>query len=212
MSVVKMKFDAKEFNRTLEAYRKITKRTEPEIVNTKAYFIARRAIVETMKADKGKIRSLFNKQTQEIVGKIINKRRGLRGEKGLYGEAMAEAQAMMKASRLRAVGFMKSGWLWVVKGLDSYVKSKRGAARSDSSVKAFGAPKGKAIPARPSSVKVFAVIRNFAQSKESTTKDPLGVYGMPGLKKAVDFETKSMLEYMEKKLKGAAKEAGIKHH
>ena len=202
--------DTREFDKTLETYRKFSRRDEVEIVNTKAYFIARRAVVETYKADKGKIRAFFGRETQKIVGMIINKRRGERGEKGLYGDAMAEAQALMMAKRLRAVYFMRSGWIWVIKGLESYVKSKRGAARNVSSVKAFGQPKGKAIPARPSLSKVVAVIKNFAHSKKSTTEDPLGVYGMPGLQRAVNLETASMRDYIEQKLKKSAHGAGIK--
>ena len=163
-----------------------------------------------MKADKGKIKALFSKATQKLVGMIINKQRAKLGLKGLYGEEMAEAQAEMQAKRLRHVNALRAGWIWVIKGLDSYVKSKRGAARQVSAVKAGGRPKGRALPAHASLLKVVAVIQNFAQAKKSTTPDPLGTYGLPGLQKAINFETKSMNEYIEDKLRKSAKEAGIK--
>ena len=204
------KLDDREFKRTLEKYRQISRRDEVEIVNTKAYFIARRAVVETMKADKGKIKAFFSKETQRVVGMIINKRRGERGEKGLYGAEMAEAQAMMRARRLRAVGFIKSGWIWVIKNLDGYVKSKRGAARQDNSVKAVGKPKGKGTPARSAAFIVKAIIQNFATSAHTTTDDPLGKFGGPGLQKAVEFETLSMNKYIEDKLRKSAKDLEIK--
>lgn len=204
------KLDTKEFDATLKRYRRLSRRDEVEIVNTKAYFIARRAVVETIKADKGKIKAFFDRQTQKVVGMIINKRRGKQGKPGLYGDAMAEAQAMMKARRLRAVGFIKSGWIWCIKNLEGYVKSKRGAARKDSSVKTYGRPKGKAKPAHSSAFLVKAIIQNFAESKKSTTPEPLDKFGMPGLQKAVNFETASMKSYIEEKLRKSAHEAGIK--
>ncbi len=206
------KLDTRDFERTLREYRRISKRTNEEIVNTKAYFIARRALVETYKADKGRLKaSLLDKRGQEILGKLINARRGKRGEKGLYGEAMIEAQALIRASRLRAVGFLKSGWVSVIKNLAPYVKSKRGAVRMDNTAKVVGRPKGDATPAKPGII-TRAIIRNFATSKHTTTPDPLGLYGEPALQKAINIEAASMVEYMERKLKDAAKEVGIKTH
>jgi len=205
------KLDTREFNRTLAEYRKISKRTDEEIVNTKAYFIARRAVVETHKSDKGRIKQVFiDPHGAKILGMLINKRRGSRGEKGLYGEAMHEAQALVRASRLRAVGFLANGWRWALKNLDSFVKSKRGAARIGSA-KISGTPKGNATPAKAGYV-TRAIIRNFATAKHTTTTDPLGKYGEPALQKAINIESQSMVAYMEKKLESAAREVGIKTH
>ena len=121
---------------------------------------------------------------------------------------MAEAQLAMRARRLRAIGFIKSGWIWCIKNLEGYVKSKRGAAREDKSVKTYGRPKGKASPAR---FIARAIIKNFAESARTTTPDPLGKFGEPGLQKAIDYESKkSMVEYMEKKLRSSAQSLGIK--
>lgn len=214
MANVEFKLDTKEFNEALRRYRELSSRSEEEIVNTKAFFIARRAVVETVKADKGKIKSFFSGKQGEsarIVGMIINKGRSKRGEKGLYGEAMAEAQAMMLAKRLRSIAFIKSGWIWCIKNLEKYVKSKRGAARNEAGqIKTFGKPKGKATPARRNMFTVKAIIRNFAESFHTTTKDPLGKFGGPALQKAVAFETASMEAYVQEKMRKAANDAGIK--
>ena len=205
------KLNTREFNETLSRYLKISRRTEEEIVNTKAYFIARRAVVETIKADKGKIRAFFDAKTQKIVGMIINKARGKRGEKGLYGDEMAEAQAAMKAARLRAVGFMKSGFIWAIKKLEPYVKSRRGAARSEAgSAKIYGRPKGDAVPAKQSRFVVVAIVRHFAESKRSTTPEPGEKFVKPALQRAIDFESASMQKYIEDKMRTAANESGIK--
>lgn len=213
-ATVTFKVNDKEFQRTLKEYARVCKsRTIPEIVNTKAFFIARRAVVETEKADAGKIRAFFNKGTQAIVGKIINFRRGQRGEKGLYGDEMKEAQAMMKAARLRSVAFIKSGWLPAIKTLSKLVPSKRGAARSEEGdrtgrAKIVGQEKGKAKPATGGWL-AKAIITNMADARHDT-RNALLVKGGAGLQKAIDYEEKKTREYIEEKLRRAAKDTGIK--
>ena len=206
------KVDTREFQQTLERYKRVSRRTNPEIVNTKSYFIARRAVVETIKADKGKISAFFGRRTQKVVGMIINKRRGEKGQKGLYGDAMAEAQALMKAARLRSVSFIKSGWIWVIKELEPYTTTRRNAARKESSVVTRDRPKGGATPAREAAFHVKAIIENSAQSKHSTTPEAIIKFGLPALQKSIDFERASMVKYMEDKYREAAEKSGIKTH
>jgi hypothetical protein len=214
-----MRVDTREFDQTIRRYREVSKRDVVTIVNTKAFFIARRAVIETPKTDKSKITALFRDGsgwrsglsggTGAIVGRIINKRRGDRGEKGLYGRAMAEAVAMMKAARLRSVAFLKSGWLPAIKTLAGLAE-KRGAPRQDRSAKQYGAVKGRAQPATAGWFPK-AVIDNLASARHET-REALVRYGGPALQRAFDFETRSMLDYIERKLKAGAKACGIKTH
>lgn len=208
------KLDEREFKRTLEKYRQFSRRDVPEIVNTKAFFIARAAVVYTPKADSSAVRKFFNRQTQKLVGMIINKRRGARGEKGLYGDAMAEAQAMMKASRLRSIAFIKSGWLPAIKTLEKLTRYRRGAERSEAGntiglVHQIGKEKGKAKPARSGGFYARAIITNMAEARHDT-RDALEQFGGPALQRAINHETDSMKQYIEEKLRASAKEAGIK--
>lgn len=203
--------DDREFTKTLARYRAYcTSRTLPEIINTKAFFIARRAVVETPKAATKEIRKFIDARGGEIVGKIINKRRGARGEKGLYGEAMTVAIGLVKAARLRSVAFLKSGWLPAIKVLEKRVEMKwrRGAARNDKAAKIVGRDKGEATPARQG-WKVFAEIVNAANANRDT-RTALIKEGFPALQRAFAHEVRSMKEYIEKKMREDAKIVGIK--
>jgi hypothetical protein len=51
------KWDQRQFDRTLAEYLQVSKKTLAEIVNTKAYYIARKALWFTPKANAGKIRT-----------------------------------------------------------------------------------------------------------------------------------------------------------
>ncbi len=205
---VSIKINRREFDATLRKYILISKREIPDIINTKAFFIARRAVVETPKAKLGRMSA----STARTLGKIINKRKGARGEKGLYGSDMAKAVELLYAARRRSVAFIKSGWLPAIRELEKLIPSKyrRGAARKDNSAKQIGDAKGNATPAR-AGFRVQAKIINAAIAKRDK-KDALGKYGMIGLQRAFDFETKSMLEYIARALGQAANKAGIKTH
>lgn len=209
------KLNTSEFTKALNEYKNISRRSRPEIVNTKAFFIARRAVVETQKADKGKIQKAFTRKTARIIGMMINKRRGLRGEKGLYGDKMADMVATVKAARLRAISFVKSGWIPAIKTLEKYVKYRRGIARSEEGsgigrVKQVGKPKGKATAASATSLIVTATMTNSALRANKTTTGNGEELAIAGLQKAIDFETNSMRQYIEMKMKEDAHKAGIK--
>ncbi len=221
------KLDTREFRRTLDRYAKISRRDRATIVNTKAFYIARAAVAFTPKADSSKIKKFFegaklgrdkrsgrfrvDSGTLAVVGKIINKRRGERGEKGLYGDAMKVAQAMMKAARLRSVAFLKSGWLPAIKTLAKLAERPGRAMRLDKKAEQIGKAKGDVSPAHEGLFITKAVIINLAEAKHDT-KEALIKFGGPALQKAIDHEAASMSQYIEEKLKKAAAAAGIKHN
>jgi len=205
MDGISFKVNSREFDSALRQYVMVSRRTIPEIVNNKAFFIARRAVVKTPKADLAAINAL---KGSAFIGKIINAQRGRRGEKGLYGKEMSKAVGMVLAARRRSIAFLKSGWLPAIRILAGVVKQKRGVARADRSPKIYGVPKGTAIPA-VNGFRVRAVIENAANTTRDH-KDALIKYGEPALQKAFEFETQSMLDYMERKLKAAANFVGIR--
>lgn len=207
MSGVKFRLDRRDFDRTLRRYIEFSNRDIPTIVNTKAFYIARRATVETPAVSAAEIRAFIGKEDGAVIGRIINKRRGAKGEKGLYGKEMAKMVATVKAARLKARAFLKSGWLWAIKQLEPYAE-KPGAPRVDRSAKAIGMAKGSAIPARQG-FRVVAKIINTVTAKWDK-RDGAAKIAEPALQKAFDFEEKSMLDYIERKLKKSAGQAGIK--
>jgi hypothetical protein len=225
---VSFKIDDREFQRTLRKYVLVSSRTIPDIVNTKAFFIARRAVIETPKVGSQIIREQLKETviatrhvgpqagTSDEIPRIIAlvQRRGayLRGISGkmsraYYLKLLSNAIKEKVGARAKSSAFLKSGWLPAIKILASLVKSTRGAARSDSSVKQVGRSKGTATPAR-AGFRVRAIIENAANATRDK-KDALIKYGGPALQKAFDFERQSMLDYMQKKLSEAAHLVGI---
>lgn len=208
MAGVTFKLNTKEFDRTLREYAKYSKRDVPVIVNTKAYYIARRAVAETPMADKKEIQDFIRRDSGKVAGMIINKRRGGRGEKGLYGKEMAKSVAAMLAFRIRARAFIKSGWLWAVKKLAPHAEKIGGPSLGRGKPKEAGKPKGGATPAT-SGWKCVAKILNTVTAAWDN-RSGAGDVAQPALERAFEFERKSMLAYMERKQRNAARSAGIR--
>ena len=230
MSAVSFRVNTTEFDATMRRYREISKRDPKKICDTKAFFIARRATIETPKADKGVIKTqlgrLIIKKRQVVamslrtvkrfsrfglevaaplVALIINKRRG-KG-RGLYGAAMTEAIRALIAGRLRSIAFLKSGWLPAIRVLIGLADT-RGAPRQDKTPVQVGQAKGYATPAR-SDWRAKTTIVNAADARHDN-REALIKYGEPALQRAFDAETASMLGYMEKKLRESAAQAGVR--
>lgn len=237
----KFKLNKSEFDRAIKAYLPLSKSVPRVVVNRKAFYIARRACLETPKAKGSKIHRDLEKKivTQSnIVGQkvrflksgrmkrgaliyehvmaplialIVNARKGRSGEKGLYGMDMARASDALEAARMKSIAFLKSGWLPAIRKLASLVGSTRGAPRQDRSAEQVGQSKGDASPARDAAFKVKATITNAAGSNRKNN-DALMRFGGPALQRAFDAETASTMEETAKRLKEAALKAGIKAH
>jgi len=194
------------FARTLRRYREFSKRDPEVIVNTKAFYVARRAVLETPKTPPERIRALLAETGGYGLWRIINWRRGQAGKPGLWGPAMKKAVRVVLAARLRSRAFLRAGWLPAIKRLEPLAE-KRGAPRADRTVKARGADKGWATPARPGWV-AKAIIANTAQSRWD--KGGALKRGVAALGRAIAFEKQSMLAYIERKMKQTAVKAGVK--
>lgn len=202
------RIDHREFDRTLQKYRELSKRSVQVIVNTKAFYIARRAVIETPRAKISEIKRFVSADGGAIMGKIINKRRGERGEKGLYGAEMTTAIGLVLAARLRSRAFLASGWLPAVKALEPLAERIGGAVpRKDRTAKEFGQAKGYGKPAS-SGWTVRAIFANLAAARWD--RGGQARLGMTALQKAFDFEVKSMKDYIQRKLNKAAYQAGVK--
>jgi hypothetical protein len=198
----------REFTATLRKYAEYSKRDTATIVNTKAFYIARRATVETPTAEASKILEFIGRDGGAIIGKIINKRRGARGEKGLYGKDMTKAIDVVRAARLRSRAFIKSGWLWAVKALEPFAEKIGGGPRVDRKAKRIGVAKGSAKPATQG-WRVRAQIVNTVTAAWDKQEGAAKI-AEPALQRAFDAENQSMKDYIERKQRKAAKEAGIK--
>ncbi len=206
-----------EFQRTLREYAEVSKRDDKTIVATKMFYIARGAARNTYRTPKAKVKqelsALFNGQSVRkakvwaqsasgissqvpLAALIINAARGRRGQPGLYGAEMAEAQRKFAAARLRSVAFIAAGWLPAIKRFEPLAERKGGAPPRDSAVKQFGPDKGRGFMAGTQLVPM-AVVENFAQGKEKSGAQALDKYATEGLDKAFAHEMASMREYIE---------------
>jgi hypothetical protein len=226
---VSIRWDQRHFDRTFARYMQHTSRTLPEAINSKAFYIARGAVRETQKADKGKIRSALQ-QTIQVPSKsavgtmrnkrvlvqardhdaplaavIINARRGAKNKRGLFGKNMRDAVKAMINARVRSVAYIKSGFLPAVKILAKFTKDKSRAPAMDSAAKQFGQAKGAAIPAGANAKVPMATIINEAYAKHDKN-DALRKVGGRGLQRSFDAETASMRQHIEDKMRPAAAE------
>ncbi len=203
------------FDAALKDYIAVSRRTVPEVINRKAYFIARKSLWFTVKADAGEIKSRFNRSitversvesgrggelsTGPFGAILINKRLG-KG-KGLYGSAMREKFKQVLAARLRSVAFLKAGWLPAIRILDSIVNDKEGAAPFPPEANRMSwSPKqiGDAVAAKPGDLP-FATIVNAAIASHDS-KGALQIYGSRALDTAFYDETQSMIEETRKRM------------
>jgi hypothetical protein len=219
------KLNTREFDATLKRYMALSKRTPKEVTDTKAFYIARRATLETPKAKLSDIKG--------DLGRIVNSKK-----KGRYlkltmadrrpvslAEAIIRARAHRKGSaqptkeeigglienllivRARSIAFLKSGWLPAIKALAPFAV-KRGQPRVDNTAKQVGQAKGFGRPS-PGGWRAKTVIANLASTLRDK-KEALIKYGMPALQQAFDHETRSMKGYIEDKLRRDARAVGIK--
>lgn len=232
---VKFKVDKREFTRTLNVYRQYSKRSNKQICDTKAFFIARRACNETYRTPKGQIEKeleikvVSRRERNPSTGRMkrmkhalsavagaplaalkINARAAKGGYKGFYGAAMDEAIKKLINIRNKSRAFLAASWLPAIRILERTADVK-GAPRLNKGPEPIGPTlKGDATPASEGWF-CRAVIRNMAE----TTRDhrqALIKYGTPALQKAFDAEEQSMRAYIEKKQREDADAAGIKHN
>ena len=212
-----------KFDAALKDYITVSRRTVPEVINRKAYFIARKSLWFTVKADAPEIRSRLNRtitierttasgRTELSHGPfgaiLIDSRLGKKGQPGLYGAAMREALAKLIAARVRSVAFLKAGWLPAIRILDSIVNDKEGAAPFPSEANRMSwSPKqiGDAVAAKPGDLP-FATIVNAAIASHDS-RGALQIYGSRALDTAFYDETQSMIEETRKRMQKDADKA-----
>jgi hypothetical protein len=203
---VDINVDTKDFDAAMKKYMEFTKKSIPEIVNTKALYVARAAVSLTATVDKTKIEAELKAQARNGKGPlaaiVVNAQRGRKGEKGLFGAKMAAAVNKLIRIRKRGANFLRAGWIPAIKALSPFVKQKGGAA-SIKGVKAFGAPKGGALVAKPSPIwSCKAEIWNSVsggKDKQPSNAPRVTRLIVDGLQKAINKEKDSILAYIKKK-------------
>lgn len=212
------------------AYAQRTSRTTEKVIDTKLYYIGRRACWYTPRADKTKIArelgtivTMIGKNARGKVvrlrrvyqgsssgradGKtlamlIIMARRRLAGKPGLDAKEMEDAIRKLVAMRQRSRGFLAAGWLDGIKLL-APLADKAGAPQTGGDARVYGRAKGTAAPAWGAGAAVGIVrgsITNFAHTKKDEDGQALSRHASQALERAFSEETQSMMDYLEKKM------------
>ncbi len=222
-----------DFQNTLKRYLQVNRRTLPEALNEKAYFITGAAIRNTHKADYERIKTEMGAFLKPVIGKrgkelkrkvlglqedywaqlatiIIVARLRKAGKKIPPAAELIKMALDLVRARIRSVGFIRSGWLPALRRLARFSKYGRIKFASGDLPKMSGVKKGGVSPATAAQGD-FAkcVIWNSAGGLPKH-KGALIKYGQPGLEKAVQEETASMKKYLEGKLRENAHAAGVK--
>lgn len=235
--------DFKSFNAVLREIVRTSSREAPDVLNSRLRFILIKALRFTVKANaekiafelgrigstlgftkKGRLRkggrgSKALLRNDSFAARIVNaRRRDFAGpDFMLWGAALDQAAAKLIAARVRSVGFIKSGWLWALRQLAPFVKSGP-RANPDREARAFGQPKGMAIPARNNARGVFearaenrALIAGGGKFRAEGAHNPLPV-AEAGLARAFADEKTEMERHLREKLVKAARAAGATAH
>jgi len=190
--------DTEMFDRTMLKYIKVAKRTLPEVLNTKGYWVARNAIRLTHKASKDKIRYFTDnwKRSSSTIIKMF-KLQGKKFKPKTY-------QTKLKKFRTRSIGYLRSGWIPALRALGGWAKQ----SRTYKGVRMKGRQKGKVKMAKKtwsSHCTITSMVGHSRHQAKAAKK-----YVKPALQKAMNREAQEMAKYILKKYKEAAKKAGIK--
>lgn len=212
-----LEISVKEFSRAAEICIQRSERTYDKFINSRALHVAKKAIEDTEKANGDKIayELASNVRTQMRVSKktgmrktlrkydvmedslaarIVNARLSKAGEALVFGKELAKKARRLIGARLRAVAFIRSGWIYAIRTLGAAVG---GAGSNQGAARMTGQPKGYARPARRAvNSVVMAEIGNTALLSEAARS-----VGQKGLAKAFDRERKEMLDHAFRTLK-----------
>ncbi len=197
-------WDQTQFDAVLAQELQHTKRTFSEALNTHAYFIARKALWHTKKADRATVEAELTARpnyaaADSLAEAILIARYNAQGGWPGSGAEFERAIRKLVSGRLRSIAFLKSGWIPAIRILETFSVSKSGAAPRDTEARVYGQEKGSAYPAVDGE-QMTARIVNDAISKADEGGKALAKYGGAGLDLAFYSETASMKDYIEKKL------------
>jgi len=237
------KLDFTDFIPVFEEYRKVNGRKQTVAVNTKLFYIARRAVRETPSADRANILAALEKsitatrhigprkgtsgplpfkiaRAQRRIARMNlatrqaqTMKRGARnagGRNATYRQLLKTVMTRQRGSNLRSIAYLKSGWLPAIQGLEPLAE-KRSSPDMGAKPKRYGQPKGRFIPAVPGDNPTGLIANSIGLIGKRAAKQNAALmkFAGPALQRAINAETASMLEYLERKALEAAKEIGI---
>ena len=202
--------DDSRFQMGLNGYLSISRREISEAINYKAYFIVKRAMRHTKKANKKEIRSFIRgPEGQLMIGKMF----GLGRFKKDPPSSRADATKRIISARIRSVAYLAAGW---GRARAMFGKEAKASRRIKGVTTRGGLRKySEANVARPG-IKPFATFANPAGHKDRVRKPgqrytqdaAMRKFGDPIFQASIRAEMRSMKKYMEKRMGRAARRAG----
>lgn len=216
-----LEFDTKQFERTLRRYLASTSKDVATALNTKAYELAWHTERNTKRASRAEIEQLgivghklrkdrktgrlkkgaaIHERNSRARAIVVGKRRKA-GQELNNREITKEARQLV-TGRLRAIGYLASGWIPAIKKLKPFSDFKKGGVKSRK--RAGTTNTGNAVVATEQ--RKIAVIENALKA----LKNPEVIAkGEAALKKAALIVMRDIEQYFIKKMKKSAQKHGI---
>jgi|TARA_Y100000034_G_scaffold37265_1_gene45793 hypothetical protein len=220
-----LKINQAAFRRELRQYARVNKRSFREIVNAKALDMAFQSLKHTDSANPGaieyKLGAVGNKVSKNrktgalrkgkrilkddsFAARIVNSRLKKAGKPLIWGKELEKAAQRLINMRVRAVRFLKSGWMPAIKKLSYKVDRRDRRPWPKGLSKGKAAPKGWATPAKEE-LRPEAWIANSA-----TNSAPAAIRKVEaGLSRGMAAAVADMRVYIERKLGRDYKKAGF---
>ncbi len=215
-----IEIETEAFKEMLERYVKVNKRTAGEIVNRKAYNVAKNAVRLTRKANNEEIKTFFKapngptghyiledgtkvsrkrQHRWDRVRPVLHKAFKLKGKpKEHSNENMAKWAKILRSMRLKSIGYLRSGWIPAIEDFGETLRARK----TIKGVKQHGRRKGIAVVAKKKADKALAIIGNSTGRKTDQAK-AAQKFGKPALARAIRAERRSSEKYIERKYKEA---------
>jgi len=220
-----VKINQAAFSRQLRRYAKVNRRSFKEIVNAKALDMAYQALKHTDAANAGaieyKLGAIGNKvsksrktgqlrkgkrilKADSFAARIVNSRRKKAGKALIWGKELEKAAQKLINMRVKAVRFLKSGWMPAIKKLSYAVERRDRRPWPKGLSKGKARPKGWGRPAK-GELKPEAWVANSATNNSRLAISKIEA----GLSRGMAASVADMAIYIEKKLGRNYKKAGF---
>jgi len=220
-----VRINSAAFTQQLRRYAKVNRRSFKDIVNAKALDMAYQALKHTDAANASaieyKLGAIGNKvsksrktgqlrkgkrilKADSFAARIVNSRRKKAGQPMIWGKELEKAAQKLINMRVRAVKFLKSGWMPAIKKLSYSVERRDRRPWPKGLSKGKAATKGWGRPAK-SELNPEAWVANSATNNSQQAISKIKA----GLSMGMAAAVADMAIYIEKKLGRDYKKAGF---
>lgn len=197
-----IKLDTSRFNNAMRDYLYLTSKDGVEVLNVKAYWVARNALEMTKRASKPQIRKYYNVKNKAAVVAAVRKFKLTRANSK---KELRDGLNKMKAQAVSAVGSLAAGWVPALRKFGGWAKQSKSVRGTR-----MKGVKGRAkLASRNDGMKAFAAIENCMPAKAKKSKagaaKAFGRWATRALNASFKREAMSMEKYMKQKFDQSAR-------